>query len=557
MKRLSYLLGLFCLFLVQASAQDPPVCYRIYLSDKNGSPYSVDRPSDYLSARALRKRARFQIAVTEEDLPVNPQYLQQIAAVDPSVSILCCSKWMNTATVYCPDSSKLAGIRSLPFVSGILPVADILPDSATFASDAMPEKTPTAVHRGRDSGIASYDYGFGYGQIALHNGHLLHNEGFRGDSMLIAVFDGGWEGVDTDEFFAPLRDSGHLAGTRDLMPGLDNVFMGHYHGTIVTSTMAGRQEGVLVGTAPEADYFLIRSEHTPLEQLIEEDFWARAAEIADSLGADVINSSLGYTTFEDFPQGDFTYADMDGESSVASSAATKLAARGVVVCISAGNYGADPWHYIGHPCDAKNVLAVGAADIYGNIADFSSRGPSSDGRVKPDITSVGVNTVCCYPGSRIGGANGTSLAGPVAAGLCACLWQALPEMTSTELMQAVREAGSCYENPNDSLGYGIPDFYAAYLTHSHSPSGMRHYTRQSVEVYPTPCGSTLHIANPRQTASHIRFYNMQGMLVKTAVAGNGLLTDVGVGDLPDGIYIGIITCTDGHRQNFKMVKAAK
>lgn len=545
-------LCLLCLLCWSVSAQIAPTCYRISLTDKNNTPYSIANPSEYLSPRAIAKRVRFNIPITSQDFPVNPQYLQQIKAVNSQIRVLCQSKWMNTVTIYCPDSNYLQNIRNLSFVSAILPVANYQLNGAK-ASVTVDESfaEPIISNWLRDS-IVPYDYGSGYEQIAFHNGHFLHNLGFRGDSILIAVLDAGWNGVDTSAFFSSLFQNGQILGTRDLIPDSNNVFSGHSHGTIVTSTMAGCQEGILVGTAPNAHYFFIRTENPNSEELIEEDFWAQGAEIADSIGADVINSSLGYTTFTDFPEGDFTYADIDGVTSIASRAATILSGKGVVVCISAGNNGADEWHYISHPCDAFNVLAVGASDIYGNIASFSSRGPSYDGRVKPDITSVGVNTACMYPGDYLGAANGTSLAGPVAAGLCACLWQALPDKTSTELMQIIRESSSCYNNPNDSLGYGIPDFFEAYSAHSHD--GVALYDVPTLEVFPNPCTDFLQIPNSNFQISRIDIFAPDGKIIKSVRNCQDFLIKLTVSDLPKGLYIGKAYLIGGRYKTFKMIK---
>jgi len=549
MKKLLFL----CVLLgsLVAFAQESPTCYRISLSDKNNNPYSIDNPSEYLSARALAKRTRFNIAITEQDLPVNPQYLQQIKALDNDIRVLCVSKWMNTTTIYCPDSTKLAQIANLPFVTDILPVAnyDLTIDYETPAANETIE--PLVPNQSKDT-VVPFDYGYGYPQIALHNGHLLHNEGFRGDSMLIVVFDAGWTGLDTNAYFQPLFENGQIWGSIDLIPWRHYVYDGHYHGTIVTSTMAVQSEGVLVGTAPNANYFFIRSECPDSEQLIEEDFWAQAAEIADSLGADVINSSLGYTTFVDFPQGNFTYQDVDGVTSIASRAATILGQKGVVVCISAGNDGANDWHYIGHPGDAFDVLTVGAADAEGNIAPFSSRGPTYDGRVKPDITSVGVNTVCIWPEYGLGTANGTSLAGPVAAGLCACLWQALPTKSSTELMQIIRESGSCYNNPNDSLGYGIPDFFAAYQLHAHD--GVAQYSIPTVSVFPNPCTDLVTIPNRELNIQRVELYSIDGRLVLSQQPEQDYFITIHVNNLPAGFYTGRILTTDHQTKTFKVLK---
>lgn len=544
------------LFLILAGytamAQNTPTCYRISLSDKNNSPYSISNPSVFLSQRALDKRARFNIAITEQDFPVNPQYIQQIKAIDANIQVLCTSKWMNTVTVYCPDSTKPATISALPFVTNVLPVADYDLQGMKKQLQTFENNYVSIVSNPAKDSMADLDYGEGYRQIALHNGHLLHKEGFLGNGMLIAVFDAGWAGVDTSIYFHPLFENGQILGTRDLIPGRHNVFEGHYHGTIVTSTMAILAEGTLVGTAPKANYFFIRSEHPLSEELIEEDFWTQAAEIADSLGADVINSSLGYTTFRDFPQGDFTYEDMDGVTSIASRAATILGQKGVVVCVSAGNEGTSPWYHIGHPADAFDILAVGAANVMGHIAGFSSRGPSYDGRVKPDITSVGVNTTCIWPDDRLGEADGTSLACPVAAGLCACLWQALPEKTASEIMQIVRESSSCYNNPNDSLGYGIPDFYAAYQNHAHD--GVPEHIIPTAYIFPNPCTNQFNISSREDNIDRVELFSIDGKLVLSTCPDKHFYISVNVQDVPAGFYIGRIYLKNKQIQTFRIIK---
>ena len=544
------------LFLILAGytamAQNTPTCYRISLSDKNNSPYSISNPSVFLSQRALDKRARFNIAITEQDFPVNPQYIQQIKAIDANIQVLCTSKWMNTVTIYCPDSTKPATISALPFVTNVLPVADYDLQGMKKQLQTFENNYVSIVSNPAKDTMADLDYGEGYRQIALHNGHLLHKEGFLGNGMLIAVFDAGWAGVDTSVYFHPLFENGQILGTRDLIPGRHNVFEGHYHGTIVSSTMAILAEGTLVGTAPKANYFFIRSEHPLSEELIEEDFWAQAAEIADSLGADVINSSLGYTTFRDFPQGDFTYEDVDGVTSIASRAATILGQKGVVVCVSAGNEGTNPWYHIGHPADAFDILAVGAANVMGHIAGFSSRGPSYDGRVKPDITSVGVNTTCIWPDDRLGEADGTSLACPVAAGLCACLWQALPEKTASEIMQIVRESSSCYNNPNDSLGYGIPDFYAAYQNHAHD--GVPEHIIPSAHIFPNPCTNQFNISSREDNIDRVELFSIDGKLVLSTCPDKHYYISVNVQDVPAGFYIGRIYLKNKQIQTFRIIK---
>ncbi|MCR4966069.1 MAG: S8 family peptidase [Bacteroidales bacterium] len=544
-----------CLSTMLMAQQISPNCYRIYLSDKDNNPFTIQNPSEYLSARALEKRARFNIAITEQDLPITPQYKQQLQSVDPSIRLLAESKWVNTVTLYCPDSTKIDQIAALSFVDSILPVAFYDPWLMSIDPISSPTIPPyqEPIVATRDSILEQYNYGEGYAQIAIHNGHLLHNDGFRGEGMLIAVFDAGWDHMDSIEIFNDWYNN-QLVGTRDLIPFRNNVFLGHQHGTLVTSSMCNKQEGSLVGTAPEASYFLIRSEEPASEQLIEEDFWAYAAEIADSIGADVINSSLGYCGFPDFPQASFGYEQVDGVSSIASLAATTLGQKGVVVCVSAGNEGTSEWYHIGHPADAYDILSVAAVGIDSVIGAFSSRGPSYDGRIKPDIASVGVNTLCVYPDPEYnyfyGYASGTSLAGPVAAGLCACLWQSLPAATSQQIMQYVRESGSCANNPNNDIGYGIPDFYAAYTSHTAVPV----YKPIAIEVWPNPCTNQLYISNNKQEIQTVQLYSANGNMVRQLSGSASWQLSIPMQDLPAGLYLGKVSLGNGASQHFKVVK---
>ena len=549
MKRFSLLILWFCIIGL-ASAQDA-TCYRIYLSDKNNNPYSIDNPSEYLSQRAIDKRVRFNIPVTEQDLPINPQYKQQILALHPQMQPLAVSKWMNTFTVYCPDSTVVPQILNLPFVDSIMAVgAYILND---VSSAQIPESQPSIVQNVLDSTKDSLDYGYGFEQIAFHNGHLLHEAGFHGEGMLIAVIDGGWYGVETCTYYQDLVNNGQFLGYYSLIPDIVDTLNDGWtetHGTLVTSVMASNIPGELVGTAPYASYAFIHSEWAASEQLVEEDFWANAAEIADSLGADVINSSLGYRGFPDFPQSNITYADLDGQNSIASRCATILGEKGVIVCIAAGNDGANEWYYISRPGDAFNILCVGASSVDSVIGYFSSHGYSADGRVKPDITSVGVETASYYPYDYLAFTYGTSLATPVAAGLCACLWQAMPDYTSTEIMQFIRESSHLYNNPNPEYGYGIPDFYKAYTSHV----GINDYKPLQLSVYPNPVTDKLYLTNHDCDLQTISIFNAAGQLVLQHTVNGNPLVEINVTSLPKGFYVGTATMGGDRKATFKFVK---
>ena len=418
MKRLSLILFVFGL-VVSLFGQNPsPTCYRVYLSDKNNSPYSISNPSAYLSQRAIDKRMRFNISVTEQDLPVNPQYKQQILALDSQMQPLAVSKWMNTFTVYCPDSTVVPQILVLPFVDSILAVANYDLQTPTETQSLEPQHP--MVYSFNSEAKNESDYGEGFVQIAMHNGHLLHEEGFRGEGMLIVVIDTDFGIIDQLSYYQELVSSNRFLGKYSLVP---NCFGEVGHGGSVTSVMAVNKVGSMIGTAPAASYAFIQSENPDSEELIEEDFWANAAEIADSIGADVVNSSLGYCNFRDFPQANYPYTELDGQHSVASRCATILGEKGVVVCVSAGNSGSFSWYYIGHPADAVDILSVGGCSPDSIHCLFSSHGYTADGRVKPDVTAMGeyVTTYGFLPNGSEGpwSSDGTSYAAPIISGLCA------------------------------------------------------------------------------------------------------------------------------------------
>lgn len=544
------LLWLFLGLSVALFAQSP-TCYRIYLSDKNNTPYSIDNPSEFLSQRAIDKRARFNIPITEQDLPVNPQYKQQILALHAEIQPLAVSKWMNTFTIYCPDSTVLPQILSLPFVDSMEAVGNyVLYDAPVYQH---PENPIPMVHSSSIPTKDAVDYGEGLAQIALFNGVPLHEEGFHGEGMLIAVIDGGFFGIENTNFYQDLVNSGRFYGHYSLMPNfVDTLTSGwdEVHGTVVTSAMAANTNGELVGTAPGASYALIHTEWVGSEEIIEEDFWANGAEIADSLGADVINSSLGYRMFPDFPQNDITYENMDGVHSIASRCATILGQKGVIVCVAAGNDGNSEFYHISRPGDAFDILCVGACTSDSIIASFSSRGYSYDGRVKPDIISQGVETACYNPFNMLEFSNGTSLATPVAAGMCACLWQAMPCYTSTQIMQMIRESGHLYDNPNPEFGYGIPNFYQIYASHV----GINDYKPLTLSIYPNPVTDKLNILNPDGNIQTVTLYNASGQLVlQTAVPSSPIL-EINVTSLPKGFYIGTATLNNHQTATFKFVK---
>lgn len=440
-----------------ASAQSAGF-YRVSFSDKNNSPFSISSPQDFLSARAIARRTQQGIAITAADLPVNPAYLTAVS--NTGATIINTSKWFNSAVVSISMPAQYTQINALSFVDTLEYLAPQAIKSAgtdKFEMEMIPRAIPIP-----ESGenITAIDYGYGMNQATMINVDYLHDLGYQGQGMHIAVIDAGFNGVDISPIFDSVWNSGRLLGYRDFAVPGGNVFSAHSHGTMVFSIMVGNIPGQLVGTAPLASYWLLRSEIGSSEYLVEEDHWVAAAEFADSAGVDIINSSLGYTEFYDMSQ-NHTYEDMDGNTTRITRGADFAASRGILVVNSAGNSGGSAWNYIGAPADGDSVFSIGAVDAFGNYASFSSQGPTWDGRIKPDVSAQGQGTAYGDPWGSVSIGNGTSFSSPVMAGAAACLWQAFPAFTNVQMMDAIRQSAHLYANPDSLLGYGIPDFAAA------------------------------------------------------------------------------------------------
>jgi serine protease AprX len=441
--------------------------YWVVFTDKAGSPYSLDRPEEFVSERAIARRQKQGIPFAQDDLPPNPAYLDALKAKGADIHHT--SRWLNAATILI-DEAQLTLITELPFV-----------DTAFFAGpvyDKAVQKKPTLQMDSLLSRkVEGEHYGHGAAQIKLLNGDTLHQMGYAGKGLLIAVLDGGFIGVEESPFFDSLRTQGRLLPGRDFVNLGNNPYGLSTHGSKVLSTMAANVPGVLVGTAPYAAYACVKTEDTRTEYRIEECNWVAGLEYADSLGADIINSSLGYTTFDDTGM-NYQYHNLDGQSSVASLAADIAATKGILVVTSAGNEGSSKWKHIGIPADASLAFSIGATDLRGKRASFSSVGPTPNGRIKPDVVAPGawVTLADAYT-FRVGPGSGTSFASPILAGLAACLWEAFPGKTNLEIMEAIRQSGSAAKSPDNEIGYGLPDFGKAYRLLSSSNAAIQTPTR--------------------------------------------------------------------------------
>ena len=446
MKRI--VLGCLVACLALSASAEKNYKYRVSLKDKVGTAYSVDKPQEFLSERALERRNRQQLSVDETDLPVSQVYVDELKGM--GAKLVTSSRWNNTVVLEVSDTLLMDEVAKKSFVKGVKKVWT-QPDSIPLRNKKRGKEVTNDV---KESG---HYYGKAFRQINIHGGDSLHAAGFTGKGMHVAVIDAGFYNADKIKFFKKMD----LLGTRDFVNPNSDIYAENSHGMKVLSCMAANIKDAFVGTAPEASYWLLRSEDQDTEQPIEEDYWAAAIEFADSVGVDVVNTSLGYYEFDE-GYGGYRYRDLDGHYSLMSHSASVAADKGIVVVCSAGNSGRSAWKKVTPPGDSENVITVGALTKELKNAEFSSIGDTSDGRVKPDVMAIGVNSVVSGNDGTVSKANGTSFASPTMCGVVACFWQACPWLTAKEVIKAVQQAGDRVDYPDNIYGYGVPNLWKAY-----------------------------------------------------------------------------------------------
>jgi len=457
MKKLIIVLIGSCLFFAEARAQFTR--YVIKLKNKGGSIFSLSTPTAYLSQRAIDRRTRYGIAIDSTDMPLTPSYITQIRNV-PNVTVLNISKWQNSVSIQTSDPNAITTINGLSFVQSVAPIAARTQIDTT---EKLTIADQPYISSQRVTGITDFfNYGAGsLAEINLHKGQFLHNIGLRGQGMVIAILDGGFFNYNTLDAMDSIILNNQVLDTWDFYSNNTTVSDDHPHGMQCLSTIAANIPGQFIGKAPKANFMLYRTEDTNSEYPIEEFNMVCGMERADSAGADVISASLGYSDFDD-ASFDHTYSQMDGNTTIAAIGADFAAKKGILFVAAAGNEGGAAWHYIVTPADGDSVLTIGAVNTSGAVGPFSSYGPSSDGQVKPDVASVGVNAMVQSTSNTVATGSGTSFACPNMAGLSSILWQAFPEVNNMRIVRALREAGSIASAPNDRIGYGIPDLKAAF-----------------------------------------------------------------------------------------------
>ncbi|MFN3404640.1 MAG: S8 family serine peptidase [Cytophagaceae bacterium] len=502
-----FLITFFCVFA--SKAQDK---YFIYFKDKNFSPYSIANPHQFLSSRSVDRRIKQNIPFDYKDLPVSPAYVDSLK--DIGVNVLYTSRWMNAALITC-SPEQLEEVKQIPIV------ADARATARIKQSTSRTQAQISRIQKEENNNPA--DFGHAKNQLEMIGVDIMHKNGFKGEGMLIAVLDNGYLNANNISCFDTIFNSGRVIGTWDFVQHSSDVFDEGEHGTLVWSAMAAYKPGTLIGPAYNASYLLLVSEDNDSETITEEINWLLAAEYADSAGADIISSSLGYNTFDN-PAFDYTYSDMNGVTTICSRAAEFAASVGILVITSAGNEGNKSWKYITAPGDAENVLTVGAVNEKGYIASFSSRGPTSDMRIKPDVCARGTSTACISPGGNLTFRSGTSLSCPLIAGFAAGLWQANPDMTNLEMLDLIRTCAHRSNNPDNNYGYGIPHYQSAQfrLNKSFDP-------KERFFIFPNPMDDQMKLfINDYQEIGEevsIKLFDLSGRLIAEEVLSNATIVN--------------------------------
>jgi len=570
MRRVVSILIVLVIFFQFGYSQNFQYKYRISFKDKNNSIYSLSNPSAFLTNKAILRRTNQGITINELDLPINSWYIDSVRYY--GANIINQSRWFNSIIISITDTSSLQQIRNLSFVKNVeLVIALNKKKNNKKNINNSPNLLNNDVFKPYISGeriiennnknefvtnnLMSLDYGLAIYQIDMLQGVSLHNQGYMGQGMTIAVLDAGFWNVNTIPAFDSLWYNGQILGTRDFVQPGNDVFNESTHGMMVLSTMGANLPGQIIGTAPKASYWLIRTEDANSENIIEEDNWLAGAEFADSIGADIINSSLGYTVFDE-PLMNHTYSDMNGKTTRVSLGATIAARKGIIVVNSAGNSGSSQWQYIGAPADADSILAVGAVDYNGNYAVFSSVGPSSDNRVKPDVAALGQNAIVANSSGPIIG-SGTSFASPILCGMVACLWQAFPFKNNQEIINAIKHSSNQFYSPDSLLGYGIPNFpiAAIFLSGNKIPNFD---TENLFTVFPNPYQNDLYIAynsNDTQNVT-VEMFELSGKKLFSIneiprYVGYNSITLNNLSGLKSGVYI--IRLISGNKTTTKKV----
>lgn len=516
---------------ISATAQNR---YVVFFSDKTGSPFTISQPGQFLSPRAIARRIQADVVISEEDLPVSPSYVQQVKGAGAQVHYA--SRWLNAVLIQATPAVA-AAIDALPFV----PRVELVAPGAKLSGGRT-----RRIKQGKQTAMAAATKS----QLEMVAIDDMHGDELTGNGILVAVFDGGFQGVNTALPFQHLFNEGRIADTHDFVANSSDIYRYDDHGTEVLSVMAALS-GTYTGGAHQATYQLYVTEDPNSEYRIEEFNWLFAAERADSAGADVIHSSLGYNTFDD-PSMDYNKnTDLNGRTAIVSIAAAEAIERGVLVVVSAGNEGNVSWGLVTPPADVDGVIAVGAVTSQGVRSSFSSRGPTSDGRTKPDVSAQGSSTAVIRPSGANGTTSGTSMSAPIVTSLAVGLLQRYPDLPAHQIVDAIIGSGSQADTPDNLLGHGIPN----YVTARHIlDTGT---TNDPISFYPNPSDSTVNILLKQVNIdTDVMIFDMNGKMlnekrVRVTWSNNPLVVDVSM--LAPGTYL-VKVKTINNFKTFRLIK---
>jgi subtilisin family serine protease len=527
------------------SAQECYESYFIKFKDKKFTKYSFEKPEEFLSLKALERRKKNNILIDSSDLPVCDEYINILQ--DKGFKIKYPLKWFNGVVVSEDKDTLLEQIKSLSFIENIIKI-----------KPCKSQKTTNKKFEEKDKDEIINIYGLSVHHFSTVNATWMRDSGLTGNNITICILDAGFNSVDNLPAFTNVINENRIIASRNFVDN-GNIYLSHNHGTMVFSIMAGYISNNLIGTATDAKYVLVKTEDSETEFIIEEYNWTAGAEFADSIGADIINSSLGYYTFDDSSQ-NHTYKDMNGTTTIVTQAANIAFSKGILVVASAGNEANDSWKYIIAPADGDKVLSVGAIDQNLKRAPFSSVGPSSDGDIKPNIVAMGYNNVVQTYNGGVQFSSGTSLAAPVISGLAASLWQAFPEMKNSDIFKAIEKSSSQYNSPDSLIGYGIPDFLKAYKI-LENYRNVQNFNRMYISLYPNPVRDKLNIEiyDNKENSILIEIYALQGNLLFSRKYNcnndiNNLITIEEFRNFQSGIYILSIKNSENQLTKFKIFK---
>ena len=538
MKKL--LLVLTILSIQQGVAQNQDAW--VIFADKENVEASLADPILIMTQEAIDRKTLQGTPIDERDVPINENYVTQIKNAS-GITVLSKSKWMNCVYII-GSQSNIEALLDLPFVTNVE-----YADTSLNLFPGAPIENKFALEEANQR--INYNYGSAANQIEMLSGDYLHELDYTGEGMIVAVLDAGFPSIDTNPGFQKMRDENRILGTYDFEARTENVDGTSSHGFNTSSDIGGFLQDEFVGTAPQASFYFFVTEYTPTETPAEEAWWVEALERSDSLGVDVVNTSLGYRVFDN-PNYDYSYEDLNGQTTFSARGANIAFDKGMILVTSAGNGGNTSFPTVGTPGDSPGTLTVGAVSSNGNYASFSSIGPTVDGRIKPDVMAQGASAAVISTSGGVDFSSGTSFSSPIMAGVVTCLWQARLQTPNGTIMQIIRESANLYNNPTDEMGYGIPNFEDAYA--ALQQLGLEdEFLMSNFALYPNPVTSKINISFPEEISNAtFTIYSILGNKVLSTEISRSF-NSVNMEALNSGMYIASIN-SNNKQISFKIIK---